>query len=305
MDFSIWPAPGRLGRHRSTARFADDGGWHGIWFADHYMPNTEDGAIADGDTHECWAVLPALAATTSGSASARWCHRRPCTIRRCSPTGSRRSITSRTVARCSASAPAGRSTNTVRTASSWHPPGERVGRFDESIQIIARPARPATDDVRRSVLHDHRRGRANPSPSSRRCRSWSVPSGPRMLRITARHADEWNTWGDVDAGGDEAARSSLRVRRSAATRRRCAAPSRPSCSWRTTPPRWPSCASTAPAGRSIVGSPSELVDTMGRYARPGVRRVHPARLELRPASPATERRRPLLEMIAALADRHV
>ena len=65
MDFSIWPAPGRSWDDiAATARLADDSGWHGIWFADHYMPNTEDGAIADGDTHECWAILPALAAIT-------------------------------------------------------------------------------------------------------------------------------------------------------------------------------------------------------------------------------------------------
>ena len=65
MDFSVWPAPVRSWADiAATARLADDSGWHGIWFADHYMPNTEDGAVADGDTHECWAILPALAATT-------------------------------------------------------------------------------------------------------------------------------------------------------------------------------------------------------------------------------------------------
>ena len=44
------------------------------------------------------------------------------TIRRCSPTGRRRSITSRTADSCSASAPAGRSTSTTPTASNSNRP---------------------------------------------------------------------------------------------------------------------------------------------------------------------------------------
>ena len=60
-------------------------------------------------------------------------------------------------------------------------------------------------------------------------------------------------------------RSSRRARRSAATRPRCAAPSRPSCSWRTTPARSRSCARTRQPGVRSSGRPSELVDTMGQY----------------------------------------
>ena len=60
MDFSLWPAPIRSWADiAATARVAESDGWHGLWFADHFMPNTEDGAVADGDTHECWTVLPA------------------------------------------------------------------------------------------------------------------------------------------------------------------------------------------------------------------------------------------------------
>ena len=65
MKFSLWPrndrAPADL---LLQVRAAEDAGWHGVWFADHYMPNTSDATPARGDTYECWALLPALAAVT-------------------------------------------------------------------------------------------------------------------------------------------------------------------------------------------------------------------------------------------------
>jgi len=62
MRFSVWP-----GSHRpwdevlSTALTAEREGWDGLWFADHFMPNTPSG---DGPTLEVWAVLAALAHAT-------------------------------------------------------------------------------------------------------------------------------------------------------------------------------------------------------------------------------------------------
>src|SRR5918994_1025721 len=65
MKFSVWPNPGRPASETlELARLADSEGWHGIWFADHYMSNTGSEALAPGDVHECWAVLPAIAAVT-------------------------------------------------------------------------------------------------------------------------------------------------------------------------------------------------------------------------------------------------
>ena len=65
MKFSIWPnvnrAPADL---LEEVREAEDNGWYGVWLADHYMPNTGDTTPARGDTYECWALLPALAAVT-------------------------------------------------------------------------------------------------------------------------------------------------------------------------------------------------------------------------------------------------
>ncbi|MCP3937188.1 MAG: LLM class flavin-dependent oxidoreductase, partial [Actinomycetia bacterium] len=65
MKFSVWPNPARsIEEILDLARLADDLGYYGFWFADHYMPNTDSEAMQPGDTHEVWGVLPAVAAVT-------------------------------------------------------------------------------------------------------------------------------------------------------------------------------------------------------------------------------------------------
>ena len=65
VKFSVWPNMGRAPAEVfETARWAEAAGWHGVWYADHYMPNTGDESFEPGDTHECWAMLPAIAALT-------------------------------------------------------------------------------------------------------------------------------------------------------------------------------------------------------------------------------------------------
>jgi len=66
MKFSVWPDAGRPPNEvLDLARMADADGWFGFWYADHYMANTGGEELAPGDVHECWSVLPAVAAVTS------------------------------------------------------------------------------------------------------------------------------------------------------------------------------------------------------------------------------------------------
>ena len=65
MKFSIWPNPERpTAEVLDLARMADSEGWHCLWYADHYMPNSGGEDVLPGDVHECWAMLPAIAAVT-------------------------------------------------------------------------------------------------------------------------------------------------------------------------------------------------------------------------------------------------
>ncbi len=61
MRFGFWPGPNNSWNDTlALARHAEAGGWHGVWYADHFMPNAED---TSGPTSECWTTLAALAAS--------------------------------------------------------------------------------------------------------------------------------------------------------------------------------------------------------------------------------------------------
>ena len=66
MRFSIWPSFQRpWAEVLDLARHVESEGWHGVWFADHYMADTSDGAPSDEPALECWTTLAALARETA------------------------------------------------------------------------------------------------------------------------------------------------------------------------------------------------------------------------------------------------
>lgn len=66
MKFSVWPSYERPWNEVvELAAWAESAGWYGLWYADHLMPDTDDGAPDDGDALECWSVLAGLAPLTS------------------------------------------------------------------------------------------------------------------------------------------------------------------------------------------------------------------------------------------------
>ncbi len=93
---------------------------------------------------------------------------------------------------------------------------------------------------------------------------------PRMLRITATHADEWNTWGAPEmAGGALAKFRTLPASRSERD---------PATIWKSTQALVfmsddADLATNIKAGdmgpRSIIGSNDQLVDEIGRYVELG------------------------------------
>jgi len=66
MRFSIWPSPVRPWNEiLELTQHCEQTGWDGVYFADHFMPNGADTTPLDGDTVECWSVLAGLAAATT------------------------------------------------------------------------------------------------------------------------------------------------------------------------------------------------------------------------------------------------
>lgn len=197
MEYSLWPNlshdPAEV---LDLARWADATGWHGIWCADHYMPNTGSEAVTRGQVHECWAMLPAIAAVTDrlrlGSLVAPTSVHHPAVL-------ANRAVTIDHVSggRMVLGLGAGWQVNEhAAYGIELEEPRRRVDRFEEAIQIV------------RSLLHDDLTTfsgeiyRITDAPSDPKPVQSPLPilvgtGGPRMLRIVARHADEWNTWGDL------------------------------------------------------------------------------------------------------------
>jgi alkanesulfonate monooxygenase SsuD/methylene tetrahydromethanopterin reductase-like flavin-dependent oxidoreductase (luciferase family) len=251
-----------------TARWADDTGWYGVWYADHYMPNTGSEAFDPGDVHECWAMLPAIAAVTEnvriGPLVAPTSVHHPAVLANRAAT-----IDHISDGRMVLGIGAGWQINEHRAYGiELEAPKQRVDRFDEAIQII------------RSLLSEDRTtfdgsvysitdAPSDPAPVQSPLPILVGTGSPRMLRITARHADEWNTWGGVEMAADR------RGVFSAA----CESVDRdPASMWTSVQALMMlsddadsvAGALAGPMGeRMIAGSAGELADQLGRYAEFG------------------------------------
>ena len=175
-----WPAI------RSFARAAEARGLDSVWMFDHFFYRPDTGPI-EGQ-HEAWTIVSAVAAATERVEIG--------TLVLCS---SFRSPT--LVAKMAATADdvsGGRLI--LGLGAGWHdaeydafgfPRDRRVDRFEETLEIVGPLLRGET------VTFDGRYDRARdavllPAPT-RRIPILVAAFGPRMLRLTARHADAWNT----------------------------------------------------------------------------------------------------------------
>ena len=269
MDFSVWPNPSRPPAEvLDLARLADDDGWHCLWYADHYMPNTGDESFAPGDVHECWAVLPAVAAVTTrlrmGPLVAPTSIHHPALLANRAATIDRLSD-----GRFTLGLGAGWQINEhAAYGFELEAPGPRVDRFEEAIQIV----RSLLDEDRTTFhgeVFDVDDAPCDPKPVQERLPILVGTGSPRMLGITARHAQEWNTWGTPDT--------------SEATRRTyeeaCESAGVDPSSLRTSvqamffltddDDRIEQVRSGDAADRSIAGSDDHVVEQLGRYAEQG------------------------------------
>jgi alkanesulfonate monooxygenase SsuD/methylene tetrahydromethanopterin reductase-like flavin-dependent oxidoreductase (luciferase family) len=269
MKFSVWtnmvhPVDEAL----DTARWADAAGWYGVWYADHYMPNTGTAEIQPGPTHECWAMLPAIATATEhvriGSLVAPTSVHHPAVLANRATT-----IDHLSNGRMVLGLGAGWQINEhVAYGIELEPPGRRVQRFEEAIQIV----RALTTQDRTTFegeVYTITDATADPKPIQSRLPLLVGTAGPRMLRVVARHADEWNTWGHIETA------TSKRAAFDAA----CASESRDPGSMHTSVQALIVITEDATlidrtktggfADRTLAGSVDHIVDAMGRYAELG------------------------------------
>ncbi len=205
------------------ARMADAEGWHCLWYADHYMPNTGGEDVLPGDVHECWAMLPAIAAVTErlriGSLVAPTSIHHPAMLANRAAT-----IDHISDGRLVLGIGAGWQINEhLAYGIDLEEPATRVSRFEEAIQVVRVVADRGPHRRSTATYYTITDAPIDPKPVQSPLPILVGTSSPRMLRITATHADEWNTWGAPETGRWRTSRSStLPVNRSNATRRRCA-----------------------------------------------------------------------------------
>lgn len=176
------------------AEMADGGSWHGFWFADHYMVNTGSDELAPGDVHECWSVLAAAAALTHrvriGSLVSPTSVHHPAVLANRAAT-----IDHISGGRLVLGLGAGWQINEHKAYGiDLEPPGRRVSRFEEAIQVT----RSLLDNDRTTFdgdFYHFANAPCDPKPIQDMVPILVGTNSPRMLRITARHAQEWNTWG--------------------------------------------------------------------------------------------------------------
>jgi probable F420-dependent oxidoreductase len=193
---------------RALAVAAEGAGLDSLWGADHLLFRDKHGATSG--IHEIWTVLSAVAAVTSrveiGPLVLATPFRNPALTAKMAATLDEVS--------------GGRLI--LGLGCGWHQPefdafgypfDHRVGRFEEALEVMLPLLRTGTVD------HRGRWYRApNAELAPRAPRTGSLPimiagKGPRMLRLVARHADQWNAaWYGDPATADDLADRIRRLR---------------------------------------------------------------------------------------------
>jgi probable F420-dependent oxidoreductase len=183
------------------ARMAEQLGFDSVWLPDHLVFRLAPEPVSG--LHEAWTILSALAATTARVALGPLvlCHtfRNPGLVAKMAVAADEVSD--------------GRFVLGVGTG--WHEPeyhafgypfDHRVARFEEGLRII-RPLLGGESVTFTGRYHAVREAILLPPPA-RRVPLLIAARGPRMLRLTARHADAWNgAWYGLP---DDRLRASLR-----------------------------------------------------------------------------------------------
>jgi alkanesulfonate monooxygenase SsuD/methylene tetrahydromethanopterin reductase-like flavin-dependent oxidoreductase (luciferase family) len=162
------------------------------------MPNTADASPADGPILECWAALAALAAAVPrlrlGTLVSPITFHHPALLAKRAATIDRISC-----GRFVLGLGAGWQVNEHRAYGvKLPPPKARVDRFEEAIQIVHSLLRV----TRTTFVGQHFEvtdAPCEPKPAQDPLPLLVGSAGPRMQRLTARYADEWNTWGTPEA----------------------------------------------------------------------------------------------------------
>lgn len=196
MRFSVWPNISQPWEDVLTiARHAEQAGYDGVWAADHFMPNGPD---VSGPVAECWTTLAALAAAVPrirlGALVAGNTYRHPAVLAKMAAT-----IDQIAGGRLVLGIGAGWQENEhAAYGIDFFTVKERLARLEEACQVIKAltTQERGTFQGRYYTLAD---APLEPKPVQQPLPLLVGGGGEKVtLRIAARYADEWNTWGTPD-----------------------------------------------------------------------------------------------------------
>lgn len=172
---------------------AEATGWDGVYAADHFMADAGGPFPLDTPTLEATAALAALAARTErvrlGSLVFGITYRHPAVLAKWAAT-----VDHVSDGRLLLGVGAGWQENEHKQYGiALGPPGERVARFAEALEVL----RGLLDQPTTTVTGEHyhvREALAEPKPVQAKLPILVGGKGDRMLGVVARWADEWNMW---------------------------------------------------------------------------------------------------------------
>lgn len=270
MRFSLWPSASQPWESiLEPCRHAEATGWDGLWIADHFLPFAGE---VDEPMLEAWSTLTALAVAVPrvrvGTLVCGNTYRHPAVL-------ANQAATTDVVAgggRVVLGVGAGWQVN-EHTAYGIElgPVGGRLDRFEEACAVL----RSLLREPRTNFTGEHYQLTDAPmEPKSGGDGRLPLLVGGggerRTLRIAARFADEWNVWGDpavlrhkngvLDAHCEDLDRDPTEIERSAVA-----------LLFLSDDHAWLAERREADTGRpSIIGTPAEVVDTVGAYLDAGV-----------------------------------
>jgi F420-dependent oxidoreductase-like protein len=270
MRFSIWPSPARPWPEiLELTQHCEASGWDGVYFADHFMPDAADGTPLDGDTLECWSAMAALAALVPrvrlGSLVTSVTYRHPAVLANIAAavdniSNGRLLLGIGAGWQVNEHAAYGLELGTVR---------ERLDRFEEACEALTSLLRKPRTSFG-GEYYQMQDAPNQPAPVQDRLPLLIGGGGEkRTLRIAARYADEWNAWTTPD----------VLAHKVQVLGQHCEALGRDpgeiaistqGLLFMSTDEAWLADKRRGDIGRaSIVGTPSEVTDIVGRYRDSG------------------------------------
>ncbi len=272
MRFSIWPSPVRpWAEVLAITQHAEESGWDGAYFADHFMPNDMTGDTPlDGPTLECWAVLAGLAASTTrirvGSLVCGNTYRHPAVLANIAA-----AVDNLSNGRLVLGLGAGWQLNEHKAYGiDLFDTRTRLDRFEEACAIV----RSLLDNERTTFNGKHYTitdAPNQPAPVQSPLPLLVGGGGEkRTLRIAAQYAQEWNVWGTPE----------LCAQKASVLEQHCEALGRdPSTIAHSTQglvylsedEEWLAGKRGQDTGRPLlVGNPEEMIEVVARYRDAGV-----------------------------------